>query len=341
MPSTKLAFFRYLHIDRMLRNKQRKYPSKEELLQACQEKYGVHSLSTIEKDIKAMREEFEAPIKYFRKHQGYAYTDPRYRFLGLRHLSEEEREALGFVEQLLEEFRDLPLFDSFSDAVDKVLDGIEITKNYQQSRHKKVWIDKSPYVKGTELLHNLISWVSEETVLKLVYKKHDAKELSTYNVHPYLLREHQNFWYLLGAVPEKQFEIRTFGIDRIQRVSPLPDDFVPPHAIDFDPAAHFAHCLGVTVYRDRKPEPIRLQFSPTMSKYVTANPMHHSQDVLEVKSDGTTTIALFLVVNPELRNTILSYGEHVQVLAPSSLADSIRQELERGARHYLRTTKKN
>lgn len=332
MPSTKLAFFRYMLIDRMLRSKQKKYPTKQEILAACQERYGINSLSTVEKDLKAMREEFEAPIKYFKKHQGYAYTESGYRFMSIN-LSSEEREAMGFVESLLEEFRDLPLFDSFSDAVDKVLDGLEITKKYKQSKHKKIWIDKSPYVKGSELLHNLVSWVSEEQVLALTYQKHQEKEVKAYTLHPYMLKEHANFWYLIGAVEEYEYSIRTFGVDRIQRVAPLLQAFVSPQEISFSPEAYFKNCLGVTIYQDLKPENIRLHFSPTMSNYIIANPIHHSQKT-ESQDETGTVISLFLITNHELKNVILSYGQHVRVLEPEALRQTIAHELTQSAKLY-------
>ena len=120
----------------LLRNKQKPYPSKLELLEACKHKFGVVSPSTIEKDLNAMRIEFDAPIAYHKKHNGYAYTDTNFRFLSVN-LSEDEKDALGFVENILEQFRGLPIFSEFSDAVDKVLDGLEIAKHDKSSRSYK------------------------------------------------------------------------------------------------------------------------------------------------------------------------------------------------------------
>ena len=44
--------------------------------------------------------------------------------------------ALEFVEGFLEEFKYMPIFSEFSGAVDKVIDGLEITRsNYRNSFH--------------------------------------------------------------------------------------------------------------------------------------------------------------------------------------------------------------
>ncbi|MEM6299553.1 MAG: WYL domain-containing protein [Bacteroidota bacterium] len=334
MPSTKLAFFRYLLIDKMLRNKQKKYPTKQEILEECQARYGISSISTVEKDIQAMREEFDAPIKYFKRFRGYAYTESNYQFAGRSlSLSEEEKQAMTFVESLLEEFRDLPIFDSFSDAVDKVLDGLEITKKQTQSKHKKIWIDKSHYVKGSDLLHELVGWVSEERVLRISYKKHQSPDPQIYTLHPYLLKEYKNFWYLIGAAVERDMEIRTFGVDRILEVEPIQNDFISPSKVSFDPEEYYKHCIGMTVSYDESPQKIQLFFTEKMKDYVIANPIHHSQKVLKSEQEGLL-IELFLVVNPELRNEVLSYGDRVKVVSPPFLAEQIHQEMRRGVEYY-------
>jgi hypothetical protein len=75
MPANKYALLRYRIIDRCLTNPARPFPSKEALRLACEEALygsdGEHiSISTIEKDLWAMRNESElgyhAPIAYHR-----------------------------------------------------------------------------------------------------------------------------------------------------------------------------------------------------------------------------------------------------------------------------------
>ncbi|MBK9525232.1 MAG: hypothetical protein IPO39_10870 [Bacteroidetes bacterium] len=62
MPSNKSALLRYKIIDRRIRNKYQSFPSIEDLRQACEDELfnstGERvSRSTIEKDIRAMRED--------------------------------------------------------------------------------------------------------------------------------------------------------------------------------------------------------------------------------------------------------------------------------------------
>ncbi len=87
MPANKYALLRYRIIDRCLKNTGKPYPSREDLRSTCEEAlYGsggdAISLSTIDKDIWAMKNEGElgyyAPISFSRTHGGYFYEDPEY-----------------------------------------------------------------------------------------------------------------------------------------------------------------------------------------------------------------------------------------------------------------------
>ena len=325
MPNAKLPFFRYMLIDQMLRNKRKPFPSKEEILDACREKFGVVSLSTIEKDIGTMRIDFDAPISYNRRMNGYQYDDNSYKFLSVN-LSDRNLVALTFVETILSEFRDLPIFDEFSDAVDKVLDGLAITRNLNDSRQMSsfIQIDKSPYYKGSEMLGDFISLITTQHVCRITYQKFVSEKPKTYTLHPYLLKEYKHLWYVVGFVEEYK-EVRIFGIDRVQQIEPLDNAYFLPEKANFDGQTFYKHCLGVSVL-SQAPEKIILRFSPLQGKYLKAQPIHHTQAVLQDDQEAFI-MSLELVVNYELKMLILGYGSNVKVLAPESLASQVQNEL--------------
>lgn len=332
MPSTKLAFFRFMLIDQMLRNKQKPYPSKLELLEACKLKFGVISPSTIEKDLNAMRLEFDAPIAYRKKHNGYAYTDSNFRFLSVN-LSEDEKDALGFVERILEQFRGLPIFSEFSDAVDKVLDGLEIAKHNKNLRNykKTILIDQVPYVKGKEKLAELIPAITEEKVLKIIYQKHNSPKSKEYIIHPYVLKEYKNSWYLIGYVPDNQ-QVRTYGVDRIQNIVTQNQNFIKEERVGFDAESFYQHCIGVTVLNE-KPQDIILSFTPVAGNYIKNQALHSSQYII-IDNEKEFKIGLNLIVNIELKMLILAYGKSVEVLAPKTFRQEIKADLEGNLKAY-------
>jgi len=333
MPSTKLPFFRYMLIDQMLRSKQKPFPTKEELLEACKEKFGVISASTIEKDIGAMRLEFDAPIVYNRRYNGYEYSDNKYKFLSVN-LSERNLLALSFVETILGEFRDLPIFDEFSDAVDKVLDGLEITRNLgndMRKMNKFIQIDKSPYYKGSELLSDLISLITSKIPVEMVYKKFNSDRQKYYTIHPYLLKEFKNMWYIIGFIEEYE-QVRIFALDRIVHISPTERTYIPPQETNFNAESFYKHCIGVSVL-DQAPEKVILKFTPFQGQYLKVQPLHSTQKVLE-DNEEAYIIEIEVIINFELKMQLLSYGANVTVLHPESLVQTIRKELIQTLNNY-------
>ncbi len=328
MPSAKLPFFRYLLIDQMLRSKGRTFPSKEELLEACRDKFGVSSISTIEKDLNAMRLDFDAPIVYNRFKGGYEYSDKGYKFLSVN-LSSQNMLALGFVESILEEFKCLPIFEEFSDAVDRLLDGLEITKTLGKNQRKLgkfIQIDKSPYYKGSELLGELIGAIANEQVLEIKYKKFGAEHAKPVIMHPYMLKEYRNMWYILGYV-EQYERVIVFALDRIEQMSILNKAYFKPEKAYFNAETFFADTVGVTVSKN-PPEKVLLLFSTLQGKYIEAQPIHRSQQIIENTEKGCL-VELEVVINPELKMQILSYGANVEVLAPPSFVEEIGKEIKK------------
>ncbi|MGB0523293.1 MAG: helix-turn-helix transcriptional regulator [Flammeovirgaceae bacterium] len=335
MPSSKLAFFRYMLIDKMLRSKQKPYPTIQEILDECQDQFGVRSISTIEKDLASMRLEFDAPIKYHKRMRGYYYEDPNFKLMSVN-LNEEHLVALGFVETFLEEFKFMPIFNEFSDAVDKVLDGLEITKRFNsdyRSVNKFIQIDKSPYYKGKDTLSDLIKIISDQDICSIEYQKFGAETSKSYTIHPYLLKEFKNLWYLIGYVEDYQ-QVRTFAIDRITNYAAIKEryDFIPPEDVNFDADDFFKHCYGITTL-DGQSEKIVLAFSPIQGNYIKAQPIHTSMQVIQ-DNEEAFVVELQLVNNFELRNWILGFGASVKVLEPQSLKEQIREELQKAVSGY-------
>ena len=124
MSRIKNAQIRYRVIDRCIGNKYAPYPTKENLRKACEEAlYGSDvgediCDSTIEKDMRSMRDEFDAPIKYSKIYKGYYYTDPTYSIDKIP-LSEDDIEAIKFASSTLMQFRHVGLFKQFGFAIDK------------------------------------------------------------------------------------------------------------------------------------------------------------------------------------------------------------------------------
>ena len=157
MPANKYALLRYRIIDRCLTNRMRPFPTKEDLRRACEEGlYGSEgeriSISTIEKDLWAMRNEnelgYHAPIVYNAEHRGYEYEDPDYSISGLN-LQEQDLQALRFATLTLLQFRDMPVFQQYQSAIGRIFDRVHATAP-RQGIDQHIQFEQAPQTLGTE-----------------------------------------------------------------------------------------------------------------------------------------------------------------------------------------------
>lgn len=339
MPVNKYALLRYRIIDRKISSKYKPFPNKEDLRQACEEElYGSTgdkiSVSTIDKDLYAMRNEsnlgYYAPIAYHKLHKGYYYTDPDYSIQELP-LSESEIEAIQFAANTLSQFRNLEMFSSSEAAIDKILDRFNLSpRNEPVEMAPFVQFETVESYKGGKHLAGILGAIRAGKIISFDYQKYIDGKKSHYTLHPYLLKEYRNRWYVIGFNPDKKAVV-VFGLDRIVgKVKTTDMDF--SRLPSFDPDVYFKHSMGITAVNE-EPRRIVLSFSPLSGKYVQSQPLHASQKIIR-NDEVSFDVALYLSVTPELIMTILSYGSNVRVKEPLSLQKKIANILEQSLNYY-------
>jgi predicted DNA-binding transcriptional regulator YafY len=335
MPINKEALMRYRIIDQCLRNKFKPYPSMEDLLEACESKLGkTFSDSTIQKDIRAMKEDsalgYFAPIRFSRSKQGYYYKDPQFTISAVP-LDEKDLNALEFAASMLQQFRGIKMFNQFDYAVDKIFKAIDVNTMLDEAdRERIIQFEHIPETKGSEHFNVLLEAIQNRQVVQFVYTKFSGESPKKRCIHPYLLKEYRNRWYLIG-MEDSTNRIITFGLDRMAELEvnqELPYRF----NFKFDPENYFRHSYGIT-YFEGKPEKVLLQFDPQQAPYILTQPLHHTQQIVQQTESGLQ-ISLEVGITVELIMDILKYGAGVQVLQPQSLRDEIQRVLSRAVAQY-------
>ena len=332
MPANKYALLRYRIIDKCIRNKYKPYPTKEDLRTACEESlYGSGgeriSESTIEKDLWAMRYEgdlgYYAPIRFSKRDRGYFYEDENYSIDSIP-LNDDDVDALKFAATTLYQFKDIDVFRQFDFAIEKIFDRLNITPNVEDEAVTRfVQFETVPQVGGSEYLGTLLQCIKEGKEISFDYQPFQKREISTYNLDPYLLKEYRNRWYLIGYHQSREAFL-TFGLDRIRRVDPTEESFQTQDG--FDPDKYFKHSIGITAQNDQEPVDVVLAFSPMQGKYIKSQPLHGSQKLL-MDTEKEVRISLHVLPTIELEMQILGYGPGVQVLEPPFLREKIRKQI--------------
>lgn len=173
--------------------------------------------------------------------------------------------------------------------------------------------------------------ISNEVVIRLTYQPFwDSKE-RIYDFHPYLLKQYNDRWYLLGATDEKH-HILTLALDRIVKVEPQPEKRYIECPEDF--SKRFDDIIGVSLYEGRPVEHIVFWMDDKTKDYIITKPIHGSQTLLkgemaeQLKNkypqlEGGAFFTIDCIRNNELTRALTSYGQELLVLSPDSIVSEI------------------
>lgn len=326
MPHIKNALIRFRIIDRMLRNKYKPFPSKQELRAACEESlYGADSGdnicdSTIEKDMFNMKMEHDAPIKYSKLHKGYYYEDPQFSINDIP-LSEDELSSIKFAVKTLQQFKEVPFFQQFGNAIDKIVDRVSIGGNPEdEDIQKYVQFESVVSSGGNEFLPLILEAIRAKKMLWFIYASFVAGVEKPRKVSPLFLKEYRNRWYLI-CFDKLKNDIITYALDRMQEPKVLEDEASLP--IDFQAEQYFQDTIGITSYKGQA-ERIVLKANHVAAKYIASQPFHQSQIRLN-ESAEFSMFELTVLVSEEFIRNLLGYAGEIEVLEPLSLRSAMAE----------------
>ncbi len=332
MPANKEAYIRYRVIDKMLAKKPHRYPSKLELTEACRDSLGYElSIKTIEKDLDTMRYDeqlgYIAPIEWDSYKKGYYYAQDGYS-INKMHLNDDEKEGLLFAARLLESYKESPLFENVSESLEKVLEKVEVGNKFYDDTDvlKHVHFDKVYYMAGGQYFDAALEAIRLKRKLAFSYQKFGDEVASERVCEPKQLKEYRGIWYMLAYYPGTS-ELRTFALDRVIAAEVLEE----PQTTDLfeETRSYYNDTVGVSRTSNEK-EQITLGFTPEQGNYIRIQAIHPSQKVTK-EAAGIFEVALELIPNHEFYSALLSYGDSLVSISPSS----VYEEYTRRAAHSV------
>jgi predicted DNA-binding transcriptional regulator YafY len=249
-------------------------------------------------------------------------------------LTISELASLYFSRALVQFLAGTPFHEDASSAMEKVAAALPA--------RMRAFLDRLPAVlnvKATPLktredarfrkhIAALLTAVLEHRQVKMQYHSASSRQTKEYVVEPYRLAYAQGGMYLLAQVP-KYHQLRTFAVERIKSLAVTAETFDAPEGATAEP---FPNSLGV---HTGPPERVEIEFLPQAAVHVRERSWHPSQQIRE-KSDSSIRMTLNVCNDWALRSWILSFGPLARVIAPSSLADTILEQLEEAREAYAK-----
>ena len=191
----------------------------------------------------------------------------------------------------------------------------EIRKTMEQMQKRET---DQRFVDTMELLAR--AWTKGRKA-KVWYWTLGKKQPTERIIEPYFIQPaglgHGN--YLIGYCHRAK-GIRTFKIERIQKIELLDEEYTVP--ADFDANKFLSSSWGIVV--EGKVETIKLRFVPDVVRIVQEATWHPSQ-TLEPQNDGSVIMTLRVTNTVDLHSWILGWGEKVEVLEPEGLREEITE----------------
>ncbi len=178
-----------------------------------------------------------------------------------------------------------------------------------------------PEIWGSEFLPPLIEGIRNRKVLEIYYQPFYEEKPYFIRVHPYLLKEFNSRWYLIGLNEAKK-ELRTYGLDRIWEIK---ESNLPYIGKNFSSIEYFKNSVGI-ISPSGEPPRIRIEVLKPQAHYLITQPLHPSQSI---DSETDNSIVFNYRVHPtyEFKTLLLGLGSDLKVHEPSSLRTEIIREL--------------
>jgi len=281
------------------------------------------SAKTIQRDIEFMRDRWALPIEYDEPRHGYYYAQP-VENLPLVTMTEGELVALLVAQKAIEQYTGTPFEAPLTNAFAKLtsqLDG-PVSVALGAARHVFSFKAAGPARADLELFRQLSQAVLETREIAFDYRGLADAKPARRRVQPWHLCCVDGQWYLIGHDLDRAAK-RTFALTRIGAVEISRRTF--PRPAGFSIREHLGGSFGIVAgtgdYR------VRLRFDSWAAQLVRERFWHDTQEIAE-RRDGSLELSLHLADLAEVERWALSWGQHVEVLAPKEL----RQRLAAAAR---------
>ena len=345
MPTNKNALTRYKYLDDMLSDRHHYYDIND-LTEKCNEKlanagFPEVTRRCIEKDLHYLEyDPFFAEIERFRVNgkNCVRYANSSFSIFQ-KELSDEESSLILEVLNTIGQFDGLAHFE----WLDRFKAGLGL-----KERRQIISFSNNPYLLNSNLLGTLFDIISNEVVIRLSYHTFVDATVRNIDFHPYLLKQYNNRWYLLGAADSDK-KILNFALDRIDKVEPLPEKkYIKCPEDLYD---RFEDIVGVTLYENRPVEHILCWVSDIIKGYIDTKPIHGSYTALKGETEkqlrleypqlqGGLFFSLDCIPNFELIRELCLYGKELIVLcSDGTVADDVYKRISEMNKRYsqLRT----
>ncbi|MBM3225744.1 MAG: WYL domain-containing protein [Candidatus Tectomicrobia bacterium] len=303
-----------------------RYPTKK-VLAALVER----SERTVQNDLRALKNDFDAPLEFDPQHNGFYFTDPAWRIPAIA-LTEGELISFFAAERMLRRLHPTADVQLARSAVrglaallpQEVVIDLGAIEDAMSIAPEPI-LDVAP-----EVLRQLATAAMRRQTLHIHYYSQYRAEATEREVDVLLLHNALGEWYAICYDHYRQ-AIRDFHAGRITSIRDTRRTFTPP--ADWDAQAYLRPGFGM--FRGGQSVMVEVEFDDMQARYVRERTFHPTQQREELPAGGvrlrfeTTEAAL-----EQVARWLMQYGPQAHAVRPPALRDLLRERLRRAAALY-------
>ena len=259
------------------------------------------------------------------------YADPTFSIFKKK-LTEDEKAVLESALTTLGSFDGLDNFKWLA----------ELRKQLKLETREPIISLSKNLVENSTLIASLFSAISNKQVIELTYRKFVDSTARKIILSPYLLKEYNRRWYVVGGVYDTN-RVLIFALHRIIEMNPKAGYAFKPCESDLE--ERFEEIIGVTFNENSPLTKVIFWVSDEAKGYIHTKPIHGSQthikgeraDKLRITYPKLHSGDFFSIEcreNFELIRELTAWGCDLIVLTPTTLRCKIADRINRMALRY-------
>jgi predicted DNA-binding transcriptional regulator YafY len=283
------------------------------------------SRATFKRDVRFMKDRFNAPIFWDRETRGYRMmadgtVGPRYELPGLW-FNQKELLALATMQQLLSSIdKGGPIASQLQPLMDRI--NLKLGHEKEEARElaqRVKLISTSSRLNDLDHFEVVGSALVRRKRLNIEYEARGSSQSASERVvSPQRLIHYRSNWYL-GAWCHRSNGIRTFSLDSIESCVVLDKNAIPVS----EKALEAYYGTGYGIFGGENRQWAKLKFNANAARYVEDEIWHPDQRSSE-SEDGSYLLDVPYVFSNELIMDVLRHGPDVEVLGPESLRKEVK-----------------
>ncbi len=283
------------------------------------------SRKTAQRDVSFMINRLFAPLVYVPEKRGFMYEDASYELPG-SWLSEEELTSLIVSYRLASTIPDKALKTSLKAFLCQILSQHSPKRPVSVTGlGEKVSVKNIEYsLADGKIFQQVLDALLQDRPVSIEYYSPHTDACTLRDILPLHLLHYMGSWHIIAHCSLRG-EIRDFVLSRIRTIG-ICDASISARVTPSSVKDYIRENFGI--FSGKEVREVAIRFSAEIAPWI-AEQVWHPRQKAERAPDGSLSLTFPVADFREIKREILKHGSNAEVIAPLSLRDEIKKEIEK------------